>query len=33
METGEEVVFHQATQPNVVKGDAVRIDNDAVIKK
>ena len=33
METGEEVTFHQTSQPNVAKGDAVRIENDAVIKK
>ncbi len=33
METGEEVTFHQATAPSVAKGDAVRIDNDTVVKK
>lgn len=33
METGEEIVFHQTSQPNVAKGDAVRVDNDTVIKK
>lgn len=33
METGEEVVYHQATLPNFVKGDAVRIEKDTVVKK
>jgi outer membrane lipoprotein SlyB len=33
METGEEVVFHQAGLPNFVQGDAVRIENDTVVKK
>lgn len=33
METGEEVTFHQATAPSVAKGDAVRIDNNTVVKK
>lgn len=33
METGEAVVFNQATLPNVIKGDAVKIENGAVIKK
>ncbi|NOU00706.1 MAG: glycine zipper 2TM domain-containing protein [Gallionella sp.] len=33
METGEEVVYHQATLPNFVKGDPVRIENDVVVKK
>jgi outer membrane lipoprotein SlyB len=33
METGEEVVYHQATLPSFVKGDAVKIENDVVVKK
>jgi outer membrane lipoprotein SlyB len=33
METGEEVMFHQDTPPGMVQGDAVRIDNNTVIKK
>lgn len=33
METGEQIVFHQATLPVVATGDAVRIENDTVIKK
>jgi outer membrane lipoprotein SlyB len=33
METGEEVTFHQATAPSVAKGDAVRVDNNTVVKK
>lgn len=33
METGEEVVYHQASAPVFAKGDAVRIENNTVIKK
>jgi outer membrane lipoprotein SlyB len=32
METGEEVIYHQPTPPTVVKGDAVKIEDDAVVK-
>ena len=33
METGEEVVYHQASAPAFAKGDAVRIENNTVIKR
>ncbi len=33
METGEEAVFHQDAAPNFAKGDAVKIDNNVVVKK
>jgi outer membrane lipoprotein SlyB len=31
MDTGEERIVHQDTVPNVVKGDKVRIENDAIV--
>ena len=33
METGEQLVVHQAEAPNFLAGDKVRIENDVVIKK
>jgi outer membrane lipoprotein SlyB len=33
METGEEQIVHQATAPDVVKGDMVKIENDVIVKK
>jgi outer membrane lipoprotein SlyB len=33
MDTGEEHIVHQATAPDVVKGDMVKIENDVIVKK
>ena len=33
METGEEIVYRQATLPDVIEGEAVRIENATVVKK
>lgn len=33
METGEDRIFRQATLPDVASGDAVKIENDAVVKQ
>lgn len=33
MNSGEERIVRQATVPNVVSGDAVKIENDAIVKK
>ena len=33
MENGEELTVLQATNPNVVKGDSIRIENEAVVRR
>ena len=33
METGEEIVYRQAILPDVIEGEAVRIENATVVKK
>lgn len=33
MENGEELTVRQTTNPNVVKGDSIRIENEAVVKR
>jgi uncharacterized protein YcfJ len=33
METGEQRIVHQATAPDVIRGDAVKIENNVVVKR
>lgn len=33
MDSGEDRVVHQATAPNVVKGDKIKIENDEIVKR
>ena len=33
MDNGEELTVRQATNPNVVKGDSIRIENEAVVRR
>lgn len=33
MDTGEELIVHQATAPNVASGDAIKIENGVIVRK
>ncbi|MFZ5523129.1 MAG: glycine zipper 2TM domain-containing protein [Pseudomonadota bacterium] len=33
MDTGEERIFHQDTLPDVASGDAIKVENDVIVKK